>query len=322
VAEEPLHETFSGATKSLGSTLGFLLLMFGGEAMLDKPSRPAIGLPLCVCGTLSFYIVWLGRAVRKRLSNDTISKINQTAGNPAWWLGTVLSFVLAIAVWRFATAVLALADLPALPTAPVQQKFPSADEVANAVLNALKTKGITTPSLTLAPAPTQAEQQLAALQLKLANPRVAWQNEITVKVRKFSPDNRNQLSDVLFKLSSALDMSNVLHDELDKVNANSQERVDSVAAQLDKIVDDTHSFLSGIDTAAFRQRYFQEIVAMILTTSTSPNDSIDVAGASNALITGANEYLGYLQNIKSFEASIHNLNAVIKPASPLHSSGI
>ncbi len=99
MAEEALQETFSGATKALFGTLGFLLLMFGGEVMLDRlEPRYALGAFLCLFGVSCFYMLWSAKAVRRRLP---VGDINAVAKSPWSWLTILLVFVSSISLWHF-----------------------------------------------------------------------------------------------------------------------------------------------------------------------------------------------------------------------------
>ena len=101
MAEEPLHDTFSGATKGLFGTIGFLLLMFGGEIMVEKqPPQYALGSILCIGGIFSSYMGWAGKAIRKRLPDASITSLNEIAGNPRWWLAILLVFIISISIWH------------------------------------------------------------------------------------------------------------------------------------------------------------------------------------------------------------------------------
>src|SRR5438067_7224154 len=98
MAEEPLQESFSGSTKVLFGTIGFLLLMLGGEIMLEKQEpRLALGAILCGLGVLCFYMVWAGRTIRQRLP---VARLNAIAAEPRWWVVSILVLVAAITSWR------------------------------------------------------------------------------------------------------------------------------------------------------------------------------------------------------------------------------
>jgi hypothetical protein len=98
MAEDPLQETFSTATKSLFGTIGFLLLLFGGEMMIEKQEpRLVPGAILIILGVLCFYLVVAGHTFRSRLP---VTRLNAIGSDPRWWLATVLTFVFAIGAWR------------------------------------------------------------------------------------------------------------------------------------------------------------------------------------------------------------------------------
>jgi hypothetical protein len=175
-AEEALHDNFSNATKALFGTLGFLLLMFGGEVMLDKAEpRYPLGIVLCACGAISFYLAWAGKAIRGRFSNENIQKINEIAGNPAWWLGIVLVFVLSMAAWRMSSVVLSL-------NAPI-----TASDIADAVVKKLP----------------DAQKDISAARPS-SDPLMALQSQIKDKIGGLMKSNKDQLSIILYKLSAAL----------------------------------------------------------------------------------------------------------------------
>lgn len=103
MAEETLHDSFSGATKGLFGTIGFLLLMFGGEVMLDRVEpRFILGAMLCLAGVMCFYMAFAGKVIRNRLSNYTIQEINSIARSPKWWFAALLAFVVSISLWHYA----------------------------------------------------------------------------------------------------------------------------------------------------------------------------------------------------------------------------
>ena len=99
MAEGALEDTFSGATKALFGTIGFLLLMFGGEVMLDKiEPRYVLGAILFLCGVSCFYMVWSAKTIRQRLP---VANINAVAKSPISWLMVLLAFVLSNCLMAF-----------------------------------------------------------------------------------------------------------------------------------------------------------------------------------------------------------------------------
>jgi hypothetical protein len=112
MADETLQESFSGSTKALLGAIGFLLLMFGGEIMIEKQEpRLALGAVLVACGILCFYLAWAGRALRRRLPAGSIARFNTIGADPRWWLISLLILISAIVMWRFAEAAFPAVDI-------------------------------------------------------------------------------------------------------------------------------------------------------------------------------------------------------------------
>lgn len=138
MAEEPLPDTAPLATRALLAVLGFLLLMFGGEVLIDKEGpRWFLGVPLIVLGTACFYSAWAWKRLRARLTQGGREKAAAIATDPRWWLATLLVFLIVMA----ASPYVEQRRWPFEWVASLRASFsPSAQEIAAAIAPIIKSE--------------------------------------------------------------------------------------------------------------------------------------------------------------------------------------
>ena len=102
MAEEPLPDTAPNATRVLFATAAFLLLMLGGELMVEKEGpRYWPGIPLLMAGLACSYAAVFWRVFRKILTNTGRQKVAVLATSPTWWFGMLLVTALVITLSPF-----------------------------------------------------------------------------------------------------------------------------------------------------------------------------------------------------------------------------
>jgi hypothetical protein len=94
MSDDALHDAAPKATKSLFATIGFILIMVGVELMVERAGpRWFPGIVLFVLGAACFYLAWVWKHIRSKLSDSTQTKIARIAMSPWWWLGAVFLLV-------------------------------------------------------------------------------------------------------------------------------------------------------------------------------------------------------------------------------------
>lgn len=90
--EAPL--TAGGATRELLGAIGFILLLLGGEKILEGKQIP-LGGALCAAGGPIFFAGVFWRWLQDKLSTSLASRLNAAATEPFWWVGTLFALIAA-----------------------------------------------------------------------------------------------------------------------------------------------------------------------------------------------------------------------------------
>jgi len=84
---DEIPETAGAATRSLLGAVGFILILLGGEILLDKTGdRFSLGIGLVAVGTPVFFLGVFWKWVQQRLAAGVAKKLNWIASDPIWWV--------------------------------------------------------------------------------------------------------------------------------------------------------------------------------------------------------------------------------------------
>jgi len=84
---DELSETAGGATKGLLGTVGFILILLGGEILVDKSGeRLSLGLWLVAAGIPIFFVGVFWKWIQQRIASGIAQKLNFITADPMWWV--------------------------------------------------------------------------------------------------------------------------------------------------------------------------------------------------------------------------------------------
>jgi hypothetical protein len=84
---DEIPETAGAATRNLLSAVGFILILLGGEILLDKTGdRFPLGLGLVVAGIPIFFVGVFWKWLQRRFATGIAKKLNWIAADPIWWV--------------------------------------------------------------------------------------------------------------------------------------------------------------------------------------------------------------------------------------------
>lgn len=84
---DEIQETAGAATRNLLGAVGFILILLGGEILLDKTGdRFLLGLGLVAVGVPIFFVGVFWKWLQRRLAAGIAEKLNWIAADPIWWV--------------------------------------------------------------------------------------------------------------------------------------------------------------------------------------------------------------------------------------------
>jgi hypothetical protein len=84
---DEIQETPGAAVRNLLGAVGFILILLGGEILLDKTGeRFALGVSLIAVGVPVFFMGVFWKWLQQRLATGVARKLNFISADPVWWV--------------------------------------------------------------------------------------------------------------------------------------------------------------------------------------------------------------------------------------------